>query len=58
MVKVNTLTPGRTPRKRLKAPTKDNGLTTKNMELENRSTRKSVTTTAIGRTDKDMVKVL
>ena len=58
MVKVNTPTPERTPRRKLKAPTRDPGLTTKNMELESRSTLKLVTTTAIGRMDRDMVKEL
>ena len=58
MVKVNTPTPGRTPRRKLKAPTKDNGLTTKNTALESRSTRKLETTMAIGKMVKDMEKEL
>ena len=58
MVKVNIPTLRRTPRRKLKAPTKDNGLTTKNTESENRFTRKLATTTATGKMVKDMVKEL
>ena len=58
MVKVNIPTLRRTPKRKLKALTKDNGSTTKNTESESRSTRKLATTTATGKMDRDMVKEL